>query len=617
MHPHLALPLFPMSTIVLPPSLPPLRDRINSRPLPPIPNSHGAGSSKGVSTLGTPYTFSSFISHMHVPSPTPLSRALQEPRVLINFLRYLQWHDFRSLAVTCTSCRNLLQRRKLRDVVLSAFVPGYQYCLRHADLRAAGDVEVQFRDLNCFMISQQVSLHHYPTHALVTLSAPDATPVLDEEENRYVALCQAHSRMVLRLQALIHSCLLPVSEELEDPSLRYRNTAQQVVRELVFPAPLSFFSAEEKNKSHESRLTNRRKHIRFFSLPSASARSPQTLEGEPVKRSNSRLSMLGRRKVPPPPPSADPFGLKLYAGSWRGWRRAVAASGSVSEDDDTLFRRPTRNFACTTDSSGSSTDNSSPSPHSSRLAEFIPTTLTNHGPHDIRVATSRFRAPILRVYVPCSELDQGAITACEVQLDDAGLWQHLSVGDVVCNLGYLPPEERQGSSTSDLSVDGKRGPESWMIFDGTGLVPYAPSAILPISEPLTLPSPFYYSHIIPPPFNPRFVATLPHEEPELSLVLLPTRVRSPHSPNGFARIKKYVWVARLAPHGRPDFGEGWQCEWILEGEGTKEGRQYILDALSGNANGEREWELIMENCTTAKIWLRLLFTTPTRHSLEL
>ena len=449
------------------------------------------------------------------------------------------------------------------------------------------------------VISQQVPLHHYPTHALVTLSAPDVIPVPDEKENRYVALCQAHSRMVLRLQALIHSSSLPVSEELEDPSLRYRNTTQQVGRELVFPAPLSFFSAEEKNNNQESWLTNRRKHIRFFSLPSASARSPHSLDDEPVKRSRSRLSMLGRRKVPPPPPSADPFGLKLYAGSWRGWRRAVAASGS--EDDDTLFRRPTRQFACTTDSSRSSTDNSSPSPHSSRLAEFIPTTLTNHGPHDIRVATSRFRAPILRVYLPCSELDQGAITACEVQLDDAGLWQHLSVGDVVCNLGYLPPEERQGSSSSDLSTD---GPGSWMIFDGIGLVPYTPSAILPVSEPLTLPSPFYYAHIIPPPSNPIFVASLPHEEPELSLVLLPARVRSPPSPNGFARIKKYMWLARLPPHSRPDFGDGWQCEWILEGEGTKEGRQSILDALCGDENGGREWELIMEKCTTARIWLR-------------
>jgi hypothetical protein len=201
-------------------------------------------------------------------------------------------------------------------------------------------------------------------------------------------------------------------------------------------------------------------------------------------------------------------------------------------------------------------------------------------------------------------------------LDDAGLWQHLSVGDVVCNLGYLPSEEKQ-ESRSELSADGTRGPESWMIFDGMGLVPFTPSAILPLSEPLTLPSPFYYAHIIPPPFNPRFVAILPHEQPEFSLVHLPARVRSPHSPNGFARIKKYMWLGCLRPNSRPNFGEGWQCAWILEGEGTKEGRQSILDALCGDARGEREWELVMENCTTARIWLRLLSTKPTpAHSLE-
>ncbi|KAH9002995.1 hypothetical protein EDB86DRAFT_103950 [Lactarius hatsudake] len=619
-----------MPTIVLPP----LDDRRASRPLPPIPNSHGARSSKvpfllssapsldhapnpGVSTLRTSYAHSSHTSYMPAPAPAPLSRALQEPRILTHFLRYLQWHDFRSLAMTHTSCRDLLQHPKLRDVVLSAFVPGYQYCLRHADLSASGDIEVRFSDLSHFMISQQLSLHHYPTHALSTLSTPHVIPVLDERANRYIELCQAHSRMVLLLQALIHSSLSPVSEELEDPSLRYRNTEQQVGRELMFPAPLSFFSTEEKNRSHALQLTTRRKHIRFFSLPTTFGRSPRSIEGEPTKRGRSRMSMLGRHRVPPPPPSADPIGLKLYAGSWRGWRRAVAASGSASEGDETLFRRPTRHFACTTDSSRSSTNNSSPSPHSSRLTEYTPMSLTAHGPHDIRAVISRFRAPILRVYFPCSELDQGAINACEAQLDDAGLWQHLSVGDVVCNLGYLPSEEdRRGSSSSDLSADGKRGPESWMIFDGMGLVPFTPSAILPLSEPLSLPSPFYYANIVPPPFNPKFTAILPHEEPELSLVLLPARVRSPHSPNGFARIKKYMWLARLGPHCRPGLGEGWHCEWMLEGEGTKEGRQSIVDALCGDATGEREWELVMEKCTTTRIWLRLLSTTPTPHSSE-
>ncbi len=162
-----------MSAIVLSP----LDDRRASRPLPPIPNSHGAGSSKGlpfplssapslnhafhpgVSTLGSSYAFSSYISYMPVPAPTPLSRALQEPRVLTHFLRYLQWHDFRSLAMTCTSCRNILQHPKLRDVVLSAFVPGYQYCLRHADLSASGDIEVQFSDLSYFSACRILHLY--------------------------------------------------------------------------------------------------------------------------------------------------------------------------------------------------------------------------------------------------------------------------------------------------------------------------------------------------------------------------------------------------------------------------------------------------------------------------
>lgn len=230
-------------------------------------------------------------------------------------------------------------------------------------------------------------------------------------------------------------------------------------------------------------------------------------------------------------------------------------------------------------------------------------------PHDIRVATSRLRAPILRVFFPCSKVDHRTIAACEAQLEDAGLWQHLSVGDIICNLGYLPPSD-VGLSGNEMSFDDASSPESWMIFDGNVLVPYTPSAILPISDPLSLPSPFYYAHITPPPINPRFIAALPRGEPELSLTLLPTKVPSPHSPNGFVRIRKHMWVAHLRAHVRPDLGEGWHREWILEGEGTKEGRQSLLDALSGCVNVNRVWELVMERSTPTRIWLRLISTSP-------
>jgi len=149
-----------------------------------------------------------------------------------------------------------------------------------------------------------------------------------------------------------------------------------------------------------------------------------------------------------------------------------------------------------------------------------------------------------------------------------------------------------------------------MIFDGAVLVPYIPSAILPLSEPLSLPSPFYYAHITLPPVNPRFIAALPGEEPEFSLALHPSRVPSRHSPSGFVRIRKYQWLARLRPHVRPGLGEGWHGEWILEGEGTKEGQESLLDALCGNVNVKREWELVMERSTPTRLWLRSVRAPP-------
>ncbi|KAI9511852.1 hypothetical protein F5148DRAFT_1280399 [Russula earlei] len=599
-----------MSAIVLPF---PVDDPSRSSPLPSIENSHLIGSSKSLPELPDEslYDAAGYLAFTTLealsPSPPGISisivSALQEPRILANFLRYVRWHDFYSLALTCTACSNVLEHPELRDVVLSAFVPGYRDCLCIADLYTSRVINFQLRDLSHFMISQQLPLHHYPTHALATLSGENAEP--EDEMQRYIMLCQAHSRMVLLLQALVHSSPSPIEEEVEDPSLRYRNVAQQGAgRELVFPAPLSFFSNDK------DRPQKRSIHTKFRSMPSASGRKSRSLEGDTPSRSLSRMSILGRNKVPPPPPSADSLGFKLYSGSWRRptRKRRSTIAGPTFGDDDTVFRRPQRNFVSTVDSSGSSTDNGqgSPSPASTRPADFFPTcSLTTYSPHDVRAATSRSRAPILRVYFPCSEVVHDAVAACEAQLEDAGLWQHLSVGDVVCNLGYLPPIDGADSSNSDLSCDGKWDPEPWMIFDGNGLQPYSPSAVLPLSEPLFLPSPFYYAHITFPPINPRFVATLPREEPELSLLLLSGRVRSPHSPNGFARIKKYQWIARLRPHVRHGLGEGWYCDWILEGEGTKEGRQSLLDALRDNAGAKREWKLVMERCTTTQIWLRL------------
>ena len=455
---------------------------------------------------------------------------------------------------------------------------------------------------NLSVISQQLPLHRYPTQALAALSSSD-TAAVEQRIQRFVMLCRAHSRMVLLLQALIHSSSSPVREELEDPSLRYRNFAQQAGRELVFPAPL-FVSHNQVSKANASMPP--REPIRFLSMPSTSGRAPRPLKAEPPRRSLSVISMLRRTKVPPPPPSENPLGLKIYSGSWKSRRRMSKMPCPTSEFGENPSWRSRPNTEPTTDSSGSSSVNSQgmPSPQSTCLTDLFPITVTV--PHDIRAATSRLRAPILRVFFPCSKVDHRTITACEAQLEDAGLWEHLSVGDIICNLGYLPPAPAAGTtpSNSDPSYDDAAGPESWLIFDGTGLVAYTPSAILPLSDPLSLPSPFYYAHIVFPPVNPTFIAVLPREAPEFSLALLPTRLRSPHSPNGFARIRKYQWLARVRAHVRPGLGEGWHGEWILEGEGTKEGRQSLSDALSGNVNVKRAWELVMERSSLTRIWLR-------------
>ena len=152
----------------------------------------------------------------------------------------------------------------------------------------------------------------------------------------------------------------------------------------------------------------------------------------------------------------------------------------------------------------------------------------------------------------------------------------------------------------------------------------------------------------------------------LKLVRLPTRVRSPHSPSGVALAKRYVWLARLpgprrpapvpfpgSPHSHPHLaalpippfprsstghctadreadaegaadgdgdegvwagvGEGWRREWVLQAEGTVEGRTALLDALRDSVGAEweardeaagRVWEMDVERAAAGCVWLR-------------
>ena len=102
----------------------------------------------------------------------------------------------------------------------------------------------------------------------------------------------------------------------------------------------------------------------------------------------------------------------------------------------------------------------------------------------------------------------------------------------------------------------------------------------------------------------------------MKLVNVATRVPSPHSPSGFAMVRKYMWLARI-PYVGPgsgteagmELGRGWHGEWVLEAEGTREGRQHLVDALGGGSNvyGLRrrdQWEIVREKSGGGRLWFK-------------
>jgi hypothetical protein len=114
------------------------------------------------------------------------------------------------------------------------------------------------------------------------------------------------------------------------------------------------------------------------------------------------------------------------------------------------------------------------------------------------------------------------------------------------------------------------------------------------------------------------------------LVNYTSLVRSPHSKGGFANVNRWAWIAQvyrggnrnlnlppsLGPrtyssgvdgdldHDAIGMGIGWEGEWILEGEGTKEGRQMLLSALSNRHRSPMQWEFIREKSGGGRIWLK-------------
>ncbi|KAK7033227.1 MIF4G/MA4-domain-containing protein [Favolaschia claudopus] len=567
---------------------PPTPRSARSRKRSTVPSLRPQPSTRPTATRLTPYTRSPM-----------LLNAIRHRQILASLLAHLSWQAYWSLCSTSRDFRDLFLFADLRNAILSRFVPGYSACLRISDPIRLQHVPVTLDDLNLLAISQSVPLHRYPMHALTCISR--LVPGIDPEESartlRLATLTQTHSRFVLLLQALAHSSVLPPPPEKEYADWRPPLIKPQL-RQLNFPAPLSHTPSSispaplsaRGRKSAESAPDNR---------------SEQTLQ-----RSRSRrLSLFGTFKAPPPPVE-EPSSLKHYN---MGWRHSLfRATGSVSDDEwgrKKTVSRPHRRFASATVSSESSTSSSSPSPQS----EYRDSTLDIPSPpqrgvslHDLSLATSRIRAPILRVYVPCSNMDlsddSDSIALCEDQLYDSGLWAHLSTGDIVCNLGYVPPHTDDRTS-SDGSLESRLGSEhsrqnrgKWLIFNGDSLVPFSPPDSLPLRSVFILPSPRYYTHIMSPHHDPVFTFRCfpPCDDvPQFTLGSLLTTVRSPHSPTGYAQVKKPMWTARVYKQIAQDeeAGLGWQGEWVLEGEGTREGQRVLLDCLRGVRGPLRQWQL--------------------------
>ncbi len=285
--------------------------------------------------------------------------------------------------------------------------------------------------------------------------------------------------------------------------------------------------------------------------------------------------------------------MKFFSdGHSSGWKRALPGDNSANtsvSDDDYSFLPPTSTMASEIKIDalqflqfldivvifGPSSPSRSPGP-------YVPKPPKDRGPHDLASCTIRTRAPVLRVFVPCSEINYDVLTEINLQMSQSGLKEFMFKGDIICNLGYVPTVAGNGSGSNS---SGNSNVE-WLVFDGSHIVPLEASSV---SHPLTssFSSPFYHHAFLP--VDPITSIRIPRTPtPHTPLTLTVSHATIPSLSQLVVRVKKYSWVTSLyvdistcISHA---IGEGWNGEWVLEGEGTKEGRSWIEYALKGEAN---------------------------------
>ena len=316
--------------------------------------------------------------------------------------------------------------------------------------------------------------------------------------------------------------------------------------------------------------------------------------------------------TPPPPVS---FGGKSNQSSVSGRRRRTRQSFHMPESSSSsafgpsqLLNRSMPTFPGTSPTPGATTPMNGPEPTS--LSGDI---------HALSQVFRQTRAPIFRVFVPCSRLTQAVRQACMTQLHAASLVPHLRAGDLVCNLGYVPDTGADELSAANGSVEADGSDcRGWMVFSGHELCPLSTRVAIPVRDPtFILTSPHYFSHVLLGEENPRFqmvIPLVPAEKSQPHVFSLMRETRSVVAPRNKAaaaataggevesprkhKINRFVWVARVEC-------ARWGTEWLIEAEGTKEGREYIENALEDSRRGvEREWEVIRERTGRGRVYVR-------------
>ena len=91
------------------------------------------------------------MTRVHRQQPlAPIFAALSIPRIFAITLHLIQWPDIHALLISCSAARSLFRSPDIRDLILSRFVPGYQFCILHGDQRREHDVYVSIHDLDLF-----------------------------------------------------------------------------------------------------------------------------------------------------------------------------------------------------------------------------------------------------------------------------------------------------------------------------------------------------------------------------------------------------------------------------------------------------------------------------------